>query len=257
MKPYKQHRPTAFDPAGAFLPDRQEWLVAPVSRTRDSEVLAESNFQAFLDGLGGESEHVEVHRFGHWGPGWYEIILIDPSVDHIVTRATEMADALENYPVLDEDDLCKREHEAENEAWNLDGRGTFLGRLRSKIGKEWNDQSEHGFNPEEIDDGMDLLTDDDIDCLWHNAADKANWVCEHHSDGPCFNYDGVLKHVNVSQVVEMVDAYLWKKCVERDIRKLCAWLGAAYLADQAVSLNLVLVSQIRVLQRKEVQVYPV
>jgi hypothetical protein len=84
MEPYSEHQPTGFDRAGAFLPDRQDWLVAPVSRTRDSGPIDESNFQCFLDALGDESESVEVHRFGHWGPGWYEIIIIDPKAEDIV-----------------------------------------------------------------------------------------------------------------------------------------------------------------------------
>jgi hypothetical protein len=37
MKPYSSHRPTALDPAGAFLPDRQEWRTLDgIARNRDS-----------------------------------------------------------------------------------------------------------------------------------------------------------------------------------------------------------------------------
>lgn len=76
---------------------RENWIVAPVSRNRDSGPLDESNFASALELLGGESESCEVHRFGHWGPGWYEIIIVHPS------RAREIDDlesSLESYPVL-------------------------------------------------------------------------------------------------------------------------------------------------------------
>ncbi len=246
MNPYKKYRPTGFDPAGAFLDeDRQEWLVVNVSRNRDSDCLAESNFNTFLEGLGGESDNVEVHRFGHWACGWYEIILIDAKAEDIVALAQEMEDALENYPVLDEEDLSKREDEAEEESWGSWGRKDFASDLQRKVEINWNGISEHGYKPQEIDDGFDLLTEEDIDCLWRNAAENADWICQHDSGGPSFNIDGVLKRINIDEVVEMIDAHLWKQHVERDIRKLCIWLGLSNLADQAVAMNLVLVSQIR------------
>jgi hypothetical protein len=250
MKPYKNHRPTGFDRAGAFLDeDRQEWLVVNVSRNRDSDCLAESNFQTFLEGLGGESDNVEVHRFGHWACGWYEIILIDAKAEDIVALAQEMEDALENYPVLDEQDLSKRENEAEQESWESWARRDFSSDLKRKVESDWDGTSEHGYQPEEIDDGFDLLTEENIDCLWSNAADKANWICQHDSGGPSFNIEGVLEHINIDEVVKMIDAHLWKKHVDRDIRKLCSWLGLSNLADQAVAMNLVLVSQIRSLNQ--------
>ena len=246
MNPYKKHRPTGFDPAGAFLDeDRQEWLVVGVSRNRDSDCIAESNFHSFLEGLGGESDNVEVHRFGHWACGWYEIILVDAKASAIVALAQEMEDALEDYPVLDEQDLSERESKAEQEGWDSWARKDFSSDLKRKVESDWNGTSEHGYQPQEIDDGFDLLTDEDIDCLWYNAAENADWVCQHDGGGPSFNIEGVLKRINIDEVVEMIDGLLWKQHVERDIRKLCIWLGLSNLADQAVAMNLVLVSQIR------------
>lgn len=117
METYSQFAPTAFDPAGAFLEDRQDWLVAPVGRTRDSECLDESNFHAALEALGGESEDVEVHRFGHWGPGWFEIILIRPG-SPAESIAVDVEKRLEDYPVLAEDDYSEREAEEANRVWS-------------------------------------------------------------------------------------------------------------------------------------------
>lgn len=135
MKTYSQFRPTQFD--SHINLDRQldgeetreNWLVAPVSRTRDSGALDQSNFESALQSLGGESETVEVHRFGHWGPGWYEIILIAPDSD-AARIGEEIESALENYPVLDDEDYSSREHEEYLEAW--DSRD-FINALRNEF----------------------------------------------------------------------------------------------------------------------------
>lgn len=116
MDTYSKHQPTGFDPRGAFLPERQHWLVAPVIQTRDSGPLDQSNFACFLAAVGGESETVEVHRFGHWGPGWYEIIIIDPE-SPAVREAEECEGALSDYPVLDDTDYSEREYNAAAECW--------------------------------------------------------------------------------------------------------------------------------------------
>lgn len=115
MISYRDYQPTSYDRKGAFLPERQDWLVLPLTRTRDDgQPLTESNFAAALEILGGESDTVEVHRFGHWGPGWYEIILVHPSREN---EARKIEESMENYPCLNEEDFCEREFEAINETW--------------------------------------------------------------------------------------------------------------------------------------------
>lgn len=124
MRPYGEFQPTAFDRRGLFLPERHNWLVAPVSQTRDSGPLEQSNFETALAELGGESDAVEVHRFGHWGPGWYEIILIDPADAGAVDKARGMEERLADYPILDEEDFSRRELEAAEKAWAAMGRAS-------------------------------------------------------------------------------------------------------------------------------------
>lgn len=134
MIPYREFAPTGFDTEGLNAydmgtdedPDRSGWLVAPVSRTRDSGPLAESNFAAFLEIVGGESDDVEVHRFGHWGPGWFEIILVRPGTE-AAAGAKRAESSLEDRPVLDEMDYSAREWEAKEETWRWMG-------LRERIG---------------------------------------------------------------------------------------------------------------------------
>ena len=116
---YKEFRPTQFDSKG-LAADRLnigEFYVLPCIRTRDSEVLEESNFHSALRMLGGESEEIQVHRFGHWGPGWFELILINPNAEDKVKIAEEIESALADYPILDEMDFSEREEEACCELW--------------------------------------------------------------------------------------------------------------------------------------------
>lgn len=129
METYATWAPTGFDSKGLNLEDRQDWLVVPVILTRDSDILEESNFAAAtktLQETGPEGEDWENHRFGHWGCGWLEILIVRPE-----TKAAEMAEemeaALSDYPVLDDDDYSRREWEATYEAWE---RSTVAERVR-------------------------------------------------------------------------------------------------------------------------------
>lgn len=119
---YGDFQPTGFDPKGCFLRDQQDWIVAPVSRTRDTGPLSDSNFEVALEMLGGESDTVEVHRFGHWGPGWYEIIIVHPEAEtkeHVrfADIVDEIQGCLENYPILSESDYSEREWNAAADYW--------------------------------------------------------------------------------------------------------------------------------------------
>lgn len=112
---YAEFKPTGFDNHITFDEDRESWLVVPVNRNRDSDILDESNFEAALKQLGGESDTVEIHRFGHWANGWFEIILADPQHGDALV---EMQKSLEDYPLLDEEDHSQREYNAIFEVWN-------------------------------------------------------------------------------------------------------------------------------------------
>jgi hypothetical protein len=118
MQRYREYAPTSFDQSGAFLLDQGDWFVAPVGQNRDSECLDQSNFAVMLERLGGESDTVEVHRFGHWGPGWFEIIIIDPTTQSKVKIAADAERDLADYPILDETDYSQREYDASCEVWD-------------------------------------------------------------------------------------------------------------------------------------------
>lgn len=89
--------------------DRQDWLVAPTCRSSIFEPIVESNFVVALNFLGGEGINVEVHKFSQ-GYGWFELIFIRPDTPEV--RIGEIIESrLEEYPVLDGDDLSMRELE--------------------------------------------------------------------------------------------------------------------------------------------------
>lgn len=118
MPRYGTYRPTALDARGIGPDYLATWYVAPVGRNRDSGALAESNFSCLLSSLGGESEHVEVHRFGHWANGWFELVLVSPNApEATLTTLAECSAALESYPVLNEEDYSDREDAAAQQWW--------------------------------------------------------------------------------------------------------------------------------------------
>lgn len=134
MQTYSEYRPTCFDVRGLALPDRQSWLVLPCSRTRDSGPLDQSNFESAVKALGGESDTVEVHRFGHWGPGWFELIIVDPTSPQ-AQIAEQLESALADYPILDEMDCSQREWDDYTEAWDNCGLSRdFAKALQSEFG---------------------------------------------------------------------------------------------------------------------------
>jgi len=117
LQAYSTYRPTGFDSAGAFLPEQSDWLVVPAGQNRDSGELDQSNFAAALALLGGESDTVQVYRFGHWACGWFEIIIVAPN-SPAVAIAEDIAARLEDYPVLDESDFSDREWTSYAESWD-------------------------------------------------------------------------------------------------------------------------------------------
>lgn len=119
MQTYAEFRPTGFDPKGlnADTHGIGAFLVMPCGQNRDSSALERSNFRSALKALGDESDSVQVHRFGHWACGWFEVILVDPSDAAALQTATEIADALEGYPVVSDDDFSELEYEEAIDRW--------------------------------------------------------------------------------------------------------------------------------------------
>lgn len=109
---YRDFRPTTLDTYGAFLRDRHDWYVAPVTHTYKVASIAEtSNWETMLAALReSKCSGWEQHRFGHWATN-FDMVLVRPrSLAWKV--AVGCALALDQYPYLDEDDVTEREHES-------------------------------------------------------------------------------------------------------------------------------------------------
>lgn len=105
-------------PKDYFGAEWPEYYSAGVGRSRDSDCLEESNFYAMLQGLGGESETVQVVRESHWAVGWVEWIAIHESDEQALRAADAMKAGLEDYPILDEEDHSRREWEECERVWS-------------------------------------------------------------------------------------------------------------------------------------------
>jgi len=119
MQTYRKFRPTACDVAGLGCENQQDWLVLPCGQNRDSGALDRSNFRTaekILAEVDPNGSDYEVHRFGHWACGWFEVILVRPE-----TAAAKEAEGIEatlaDYPILCDSDHSELEQEDANETW--------------------------------------------------------------------------------------------------------------------------------------------
>lgn len=135
----KEWGPTGFDhPIGYFsrMEGREDWVVLPWIQTRDSEAHARADYDAVVEvmeeactvswwfwwqgekveGEPYQTEDYEEHRFGHWGPGWYDVIIVRPG-SRCEREAQSMADAYEDCPCVNEEKLSEYELEEASEYW--------------------------------------------------------------------------------------------------------------------------------------------
>jgi hypothetical protein len=84
---------------------------------RDSDALTRSNFIRGLELIGGECETVQVVRERHWAVGWVEWIAIHQDDALALALASDIADKLEDYPVIDEDHFGELEYAEACDYW--------------------------------------------------------------------------------------------------------------------------------------------
>ena len=110
--------PSAFDSLDNYCGDipTPEWHKV-LTRSRDSDLLTESNWECALQRLGGEGEDVEIHRFGHWACGWWEALAVRANTP-AYEEAVKIVDELNDYPCLDESDYSEKESEEAHRIWS-------------------------------------------------------------------------------------------------------------------------------------------
>jgi len=117
LQRYSEHRPTAFD---THICDQLDHLwVAPVSISRDADLLTQSNWTVVSEEILRNCYHEEsdIHRFGHWACGWYEILLIHPEDKEALQIADKWAAHLADYPVACDEHFSRLEEESAADNW--------------------------------------------------------------------------------------------------------------------------------------------
>lgn len=102
-----------------YMGETYESYYVVYSRHRDSDLITESNWDAILSALGGESETVIVTRASHWAIGWMELLLVHETDSKALEMSDELIRRIEDYPILNEEDYFTREAEAKNAMWEL------------------------------------------------------------------------------------------------------------------------------------------
>lgn len=98
-------------------------------RSRDSDVLEISNYEtakARLEEAAKLDEKDWKHdeepplfdgHFGHWAVGWVDELLVHEDATNTLAELEKIAEQMEDYPVLDEEDFSKREWDEQEEDW--------------------------------------------------------------------------------------------------------------------------------------------
>lgn len=126
------------------MEDPEHWCVGPVIRTRDSSLMEESNADALDKALHEHpewEEDWETHTFNHWAVGWVEhlsfrVLDAESKPTAVYEFLKEWFDALEDYPLADEEDLSQREYDAALDNIGFEGRR----HLREGVEDGWEDR---------------------------------------------------------------------------------------------------------------------
>jgi hypothetical protein len=109
--------PSGWDSYSNYIGERpSDSLLVVLTRSRDSDTLTESNWEVALERLGGESDTVEIHRFGHWACGWWEALAVEKGSE-AEKEALAIEEELESCPVLDDSHWSELQDEAAQVAW--------------------------------------------------------------------------------------------------------------------------------------------
>lgn len=109
--------PSGWDSMDNYIGETEfDGLEVVMTRNRESDLLTESNWDSALERLGGESDSVVIHRFGHWACGWWEALCVMPNTAAYAI-GEDIVKSLADYPVLDEEDWSRREDEEAQQVW--------------------------------------------------------------------------------------------------------------------------------------------
>lgn len=99
--------------------DTYRWGSTSIGKSRDSSIIGTTNFDGISKTLMEEfPDSFETMRAGHWGVGWVEHLLVDTEDEAALARLKEIADALEDYPIWDDEAVSAAEMTAEEEDYD-------------------------------------------------------------------------------------------------------------------------------------------
>lgn len=109
--------------SSCYFGGRGHWLIAAAIH-RDSGALERSNFEVMEKRLRGDStiaaseiEAVAIERASHWAVGWIDYLLVNPESGPAASLAQSMIEAIEDYPVLDEEHFSQLETDEADQIW--------------------------------------------------------------------------------------------------------------------------------------------
>lgn len=163
------------------------WGLAPVAQTRDSDPLERSNYRRILQDMmkAAPDEDMGEHvlswvtdfRSSHWAYGWMEQILVrvlydpeegiaPPNITAPFRMIAEIADYTDKeYPVYDEEDYSKLEHEQQWES--------FAGEWK-RMCRRWDDED----GPEPAETERDYIWSA-YDLMYEDSRKDADTLEEH------------------------------------------------------------------------------
>jgi hypothetical protein len=98
--------------------DRSIWGMA-YSHNRDSDLAEESNWDSMIKLMTRHnSRSIQIILCNHWACGWIEYMLINTNHKKAMYRLYGILGRLEDYPILDDEDLSNREWEQAQEAYD-------------------------------------------------------------------------------------------------------------------------------------------
>lgn len=194
LETFKEYRPTMFDGKGLGSDETNgHWLVLPflVNGCTDSYSLEQCNRDVaieVLEGLDPEQENYSVCRFGHWGPGWFEIIIINPDgPESFLGGLDELLHAYSQYPVLSEEKYSEYELETETRDWREHTRYELVDQLKEYL---------EGY-PLTLE-VLELIDSEEFDCL------REYYEPEQYGDHYKFVPSDKLKLVTSSEFIKLI-----------------------------------------------------
>jgi hypothetical protein len=110
--------PSGFDSLDNYVGETDfGQLYSLLTRNRESDTLTKSNWICALELLGGESESVVIHRFGHWACGWYEVLAVAKGTPEFAI-AEDIEKQLDEHPVLNEEHWSESETIEADRVWS-------------------------------------------------------------------------------------------------------------------------------------------